>query len=103
MEAWDNRRVVLFLEKCHWESTVFVNEKEEGSCNNLSTPHEYDVTSLLVPARSSISVSIDMKDMKEDRLASKQLLRSILPYMKSDSFIPGTKIDLNLVRSLTRI
>ncbi|MBN2666324.1 MAG: beta-galactosidase, partial [Bacteroidales bacterium] len=46
-EAWDNKRIVLFLERCHWESTVFVNEKEAGSCNSLSTPHEYDITSLL--------------------------------------------------------
>jgi hypothetical protein len=44
--------------------------------------------------------SIDMKDLKEDRPASKQLLRSILAYMNSESFNPAMKIDLNLVRSL---
>ena len=48
-----------------------------------------------------IVCSIDMKDLKEDRPASMQLLRSMLAYMNSDSFNPATKIDLNLVRSLT--
>jgi hypothetical protein len=48
-----------------------------------------------------IVCSIDMKDLKEDRPASRQLLRSILAYMNSDSFNPATKVDLNLVRSLT--
>lgn len=38
-EGWDSKRIFLFLERCHWESTVFVNEKIAGSCNSLSTPH----------------------------------------------------------------
>ncbi len=58
-EGWDNKRIVLYLERCHWESTVFVNEKKAGSCNSLSTPHEYDITGLLAPGRNRISVRID--------------------------------------------
>ncbi len=45
--GWSGKRVVLFLERCHWESTVFVNDKKAGSQNSLSTPHEYDLTDLL--------------------------------------------------------
>jgi len=44
--------------------------------------------------------SIDFKDMSEERLASKQLLRSVLSYMNSDEFDPTTNIDLNQVRNL---
>ena len=58
-EGWSNKRIVLHMERCHWESTVYVNEKRAGSCNSLSTPHEYDLTSLLVPGRNRISVRID--------------------------------------------
>jgi hypothetical protein len=44
--------------------------------------------------------SIDFKEMPEDRLASRQLLRSVLNYMNSDSFNPRTDIDIKQVRSL---
>ena len=27
---WKGKSIVLFLERCHWESTVFVNDKEGG-------------------------------------------------------------------------
>ena len=44
--------------------------------------------------------SIDLKDISEERLASKQLLLSVLNYMNSDKFNPQTDIDLNQVRNL---
>jgi beta-galactosidase/beta-glucuronidase len=58
-DAWNGKRVVLFLERCHWESTVYVNETKTGSQNGLSTPHEYDLTNLLVQGKNRISIRID--------------------------------------------
>jgi len=58
-EDWNGKRIVLSMERCHWESTVFVNGKKAGSCNSLSTPHEYDITGLVVPGRNMISVRMD--------------------------------------------
>jgi hypothetical protein len=58
-ENWTGRRIVLFLERCHWESTVFVNDKKAGTLNSLSTPHEYDITDLLVSGKNQITVRID--------------------------------------------
>jgi hypothetical protein len=58
-EGWTAKRVVLFLERCHWESTVYVNDKKAGSQNSLSTPHEYDLTGLLAPGKNRISIRID--------------------------------------------
>jgi hypothetical protein len=58
-DTWNGKRIVLFLERCHWESTVFVNEKKAGTQNSLSTPHEYDLTGLLVPGKNRISIRID--------------------------------------------
>lgn len=57
--GWSGKRVVLFLERCHWESTVFVNDTKAGSQNSLSTPHEYDVTDLLGPGKNRISIRMD--------------------------------------------
>jgi hypothetical protein len=45
--------------------------------------------------------SIDMKNMAEDRIVSKQLLSSILEYMNSQKFNPETDIELSRIRSLS--
>lgn len=57
--GWKGKRIVLFLERCHWESTIFVNEKKAGSQNSLATPHEYDLTDLLVEGKNLLSIRID--------------------------------------------
>lgn len=53
------KRIVLFLERCHWESTLYLNDKLVGSENSLATPHEYDITDFLVPGKNRISIRID--------------------------------------------
>jgi Glycosyl hydrolases family 2, sugar binding domain/Glycosyl hydrolases family 2 len=58
-EKWSDKRIVLSLERCHWESTVFVNDKKAGSQNSLSTPHVYDLTGLLITGKNRITVRID--------------------------------------------
>ena len=44
--------------------------------------------------------SIDLKNLSDDRLSSKQLKLSILNYMNSESFNPKVKLDLSLVKGL---
>ena len=56
---WKGKRVVLFLERCHWESIVYVNARLAGSQNSLATPHEYDITDLLVPGKNLLSIRMD--------------------------------------------
>ncbi len=58
-EAWSGKRIVLFLERCHWESELFVNGRRTGSENSLSVPHEYDITGHLKPGKNLISIRID--------------------------------------------
>jgi Glycosyl hydrolases family 2/Glycosyl hydrolases family 2, sugar binding domain/Glycosyl hydrolases family 2, TIM barrel domain len=59
-EKWAGKRVILFLERCHWESTVFVNGNKAGSKNFLATPHEYDISNMLIPGtKNKISIRID--------------------------------------------
>ena len=48
---WKRRRVTLFLERPHIETTVYVNGQEVGHQMSLSTPHRYDVTDQLVPGQ----------------------------------------------------
>jgi hypothetical protein len=49
-EDWKEKRVVLFLERAHWETRVWINDKLIGTNNSLATPHEYE---LGVVARAS--------------------------------------------------
>jgi hypothetical protein len=58
-EEWKDKIVTLFLERPHWESTVFVNGKKAGSENSLATPHQFDISDLLVTGKNHISIRID--------------------------------------------
>ena len=44
--------------------------------------------------------SIDLKNISEDRLVSKQLLLSLLNYMNSDSFNPQTEVSIEKIKEL---
>ena len=57
--GWDGKRIFLFLERCHWESTVYVNGNIAGKQNSLATPHEYDITELATKGANIISLRID--------------------------------------------
>jgi hypothetical protein len=46
--------------------------------------------------------SIDMKDLTDERIVSKQLMSSILNYMNSSSFDPEVEIELSKIRELFR-
>jgi Glycosyl hydrolases family 2, sugar binding domain/Glycosyl hydrolases family 2 len=56
---WKGKEVTLFLERCHWESSVYINDKKAGTRNSLATPHEYDITDLLVDGGNRITIRMD--------------------------------------------
>ena len=56
--AWKGKRVGLMLERTRWVTTVYVDEKEMGSCRSLVAPHEFDL-GLLDPGKHRLSVRID--------------------------------------------
>ena len=58
-ESWNGTRVILFLERCHWESKVYINGKEAGTNNSLATPHEYDITEFVKSGKNNINIRID--------------------------------------------
>ncbi len=45
--TWKDNRVILYLERPHIETTIFINGKEVGHQMSLSIPHQYDLTSYL--------------------------------------------------------
>ena len=45
--SWKGKKVTLFLERPHIETTIFVNGKEVGHQLSLSVPHRYDISDYL--------------------------------------------------------
>ena len=58
-QSWKKQRIVLFLERPHIETTVFVNGHEIGHEMSLSTPHVYDVSRAIRPGeRNEIAIRV---------------------------------------------
>ena len=67
-QDWQAKRVVLFLERVHWESRVWVDGRPVGTNNSLSTPHEYELGIVsggsaehprLAPGKHTVSIRVD--------------------------------------------
>jgi len=58
-EGWKGKNITLFLERPHWETTVFVNGSRAGTENSLAVPHIYDITEFLNEGKNLISIRVD--------------------------------------------
>lgn len=58
-ESWRGRRVVLRLERPHWETRVWLGERMVGMANSLAGPHEHDLTDVASPGRHRLTVRVD--------------------------------------------
>jgi hypothetical protein len=56
---WQGKRVVLTLERPHWETRVWVEGRQFGWNNSLSTPHEYDLGTALAPGKHQLTIRVD--------------------------------------------
>ncbi|MGA2061664.1 MAG: sugar-binding domain-containing protein [Thermoguttaceae bacterium] len=57
-QAWQDKRVQLFLERPRWETTAWIDDRKIGSCNSLVAPHEYEL-GILPPGKHRISIRDD--------------------------------------------
>lgn len=58
-KAWKGRKVTIFLERPHIETTVWVNGKEVGHQMSLNTPHVYDVSAVVEPGKkNTIAITV---------------------------------------------
>ena len=57
-ENWAGKRVELFLERCHWETTVWLDGKKIGRLNSLSVPHIYELERLS-PGKHTVTICVD--------------------------------------------
>ncbi len=61
-DDWKDRRVVLFLERAHWQSTVYVDDKQYASNDSLVAPHVTDL-GILTPGRHRLTIRMDNRTM----------------------------------------
>ncbi len=64
---WDGKRVTLFMERPHWKSTVWLDDKEIGSDLSLCVPHEFDF-GLMTPGKHRLTVRVDNRMILPYRL-----------------------------------
>lgn len=63
--AWQGRRVELFLERAHWETTVWLDDKKIGSDRSLVAPHVFELGAL-APGRHRLSIRVDNRQIVRD-------------------------------------
>jgi GH18 family chitinase len=56
---WKGRRLVLHLERPHWQTIVWLDGKLVGSADSLSTPHEHDLGTEVAPGPHRLTIRVD--------------------------------------------
>ena len=58
-QDWEGKSVQLFFERILWISSVYVDGKLAGTEKSFSTPHRYDLSTVLTPGKHKLSVCVD--------------------------------------------
>ncbi len=58
-EDWDEKRIVLHLERCHWETKVWVNDTYIGMLNSLSTRLNYNISGAIKKGKNKVTIKVD--------------------------------------------
>jgi hypothetical protein len=64
--SWRSKQVILYLERCHWKTEVWINSSRVGSQNSLSVPHRYDITEFLKRGINIITICVDNRTDEMD-------------------------------------
>ena len=55
---WPGQRITLTLERPHWETRLWLDDREIGRWDSLSTPHIYDLGGV-TPGTHRLSIRVD--------------------------------------------
>lgn len=58
-EAWKDKEIILLLERCHWETTVYVNGMYVAADERLSTPNRFVLTQQIEPGVHTLTLCVD--------------------------------------------
>ena len=57
--AWAGKYIELYVERSHWETILWVDDKPAGMQNSLATAHVYDLSQLLTPGYHKLTIRVD--------------------------------------------
>lgn len=57
--GWYKKHIELYIERSHWETTVWVDDKQIGMQNSLSTAQIFDLSAGLSPGSHQITIRVD--------------------------------------------
>jgi hypothetical protein len=57
--AWQGKRVTLFLERCRWVTTVWLDDQRIGTRDSLIAPHVYDFGAGVTPGKHRLTICVD--------------------------------------------
>lgn len=55
---WENKDLRVLLDRPHWETTLWIDDRKIGGLNSLGTPHRYDLGPL-APGDHTLTLRID--------------------------------------------
>ncbi len=56
---WKGEQIYLNLERCMWQTKLWINGAYGGGQNSLSTPHQYEISKFLRAGKNSVAIRID--------------------------------------------
>ncbi|MFK7911444.1 MAG: sulfatase-like hydrolase/transferase [Akkermansiaceae bacterium] len=57
-QNWKGHDIRVFLERPHWETTLWINGRKVGGMNSLGTPHRYDLGKIK-PGKYKLTLRVD--------------------------------------------
>lgn len=58
-ETWQGQHLTLHFERCHWQTSVWIDGKSYGTHNSLSVPHVYDLGTEMKPGTHTLTLCVD--------------------------------------------
>ncbi len=58
-EEWRGHRLVLRLERPHWQTSVWLDDRPLGCCDSLATPHIYELGCSVAPGEHRLTLRVD--------------------------------------------
>lgn len=82
--SWEGKDIIVFLERPHWQTTVWIDSLEIGSDNSLSSPHRFVIPAATVSAgKHKLTIKVD------------NAIRDIDPGVNSSSLTDHTQGNWN--------
>jgi len=57
--GWEGKRVALFLERCRWVTTVWLDDRKIDSQDSLIAPHLHDLGTEVKPGKHHLTICVD--------------------------------------------